>query len=84
MNTSANANQANLTTTSTARPTGIGFLRRSAAGALLAATITATAAVGLTAMSHADPCAPVLNTGTMAIAPAPMAPWLATFNRFGG
>jgi hypothetical protein len=53
MNTSANTNQIHHTTTSSARATGIGFLRRSLAGALLASAITATA-IGLAATSHAD------------------------------
>jgi hypothetical protein len=53
MNTSANTNQAHHTSTSSARVTGIGFLRRGMAGALLATAITATA-VGLAATSHAD------------------------------
>ena len=39
MNTSANTNQIHDTTTSTVRATGFGFLRRSMAGALLAAAI---------------------------------------------
>jgi hypothetical protein len=61
MNTSANTNQTHDTTTRTARATGIGFLRRSMAGALLATAITATA-VGLAATSQADPGAPAPNT----------------------
>ena len=83
MSMSASANQAHDTTTSTACSTGAGFLRRSAAGALLAATITATAAVGLTAMSHAGPVAPVQNTDATVTSPASVAPFLVTFNRFG-
>jgi hypothetical protein len=60
MNTSATVNQIHDTTTSAARATGIGFLRRIMAGALLATTaaaITATA-VGLAATSLADDNAP--------------------------
>jgi hypothetical protein len=53
MNTSANTNQIHHTSTSTARVTGTGFLRRGMAGALLATAISATA-VGLAATSHAD------------------------------
>ena len=53
MNTSAKINQTHDTTTTTVRNTGIGFLRRSAAGALLATAISATA-VGLAATSQAD------------------------------
>src|SRR5262245_31345378 len=53
MNTSANTNQAQGTVTNTARPTRIGLRRRSMAGALLAAAITASA-VGLAATAYAD------------------------------
>jgi hypothetical protein len=60
VNTSANTNQTHDTTTSTARATGIEFLRRSMAGALLATAITATA-VGLAATVHADDGAPPPN-----------------------
>ncbi|MGO9158289.1 CDGP domain-containing protein [Mycobacterium sp.] len=60
MNTSANTNQIHDTTTSTVRGEGIGFLRRSMVGALLAAAITATG-VGLAATSLADDGAPAPN-----------------------
>ena len=73
MNTSANTNPTHDTTTSTARATGIGFLRRSMAGALLATAISATA-VGLAATSQADPGAQAPNTEAATTAPA--APWL--------
>jgi hypothetical protein len=76
MNTSANTNQTHDTTTSTARATGIGFLRRGMAGALLATAITATA-LGLAATSQADRGAPAQNT---AIPPVPAAPWLPTID----
>ena len=60
MNTSTNTNQAHDTMTSVARATGIGFLRRGMAGALLATAITATG-VGLAAMADADDGAPAPN-----------------------
>jgi len=69
MNTSANTDQIHDTTTSAAPVTGMGSLRRSMAGALLATAIGATA-VGLTATSYPDE------------APAPAAPasrWLKGF-----
>jgi hypothetical protein len=53
MNTSTNTNQIHDTTTSTARATGIGFLRRNIAGALLAMAFAATG-IGLAATSYAD------------------------------
>ncbi len=62
MNTSTNTNQTLDTTTSTAGATGIGFLRRTMAGALLATAVTAIA-VGLAATSHADDGAPAPNFG---------------------
>ncbi len=64
MSTSTNTNQTHDTTTRTARATGIGFLRRSMAGALLATAFTATA-VGLAATSYADD-APAPNFGGFA------------------
>ena len=69
MNTSAITNQTHDTTTSTARATGIGFLRRSAAGALLATAISATA-VGFAATSHADTSALVPDFASPAHADA--------------
>jgi hypothetical protein len=79
MNTSANTAQTHDTTTSAARATGIGFLRRSMAGALLATAITATG-IGLAATSHADDSAPAPNTGVTATAPAPFTPWLGAID----
>ena len=72
MNTSANTTQAHDATTSTARATGIGFLRRSMAGAVLAAAITATG-VGLAATSQADAGEP--NFGTPPTANCKTDPW---------
>ena len=72
MNTSANTTQAHDATTSTARATGTGFLRRSMAGAVLAAAITATG-VGLAATSHADAGEP--NFGTPPTANCKTEPW---------
>jgi hypothetical protein len=64
MNTSANTDQTHEATTSAVRATGIGSLRRSMAGALLATAIGATA-VGLTATEYPDgaaaPAAPALR-----------------------
>ena len=53
MNTSTNTNQIHHTTTSPARATGIGFLRRNIAGGLLAMAFAATG-IGLAATSYAD------------------------------
>jgi hypothetical protein len=66
MNTSANTNQTP------------GFLRRSMADALLAAAITAMAAVGLAATAHTDDGtpAPDPDRAPAATAPAPALPWL--------
>ena len=58
MNTFANTNQIHDTTTGAARATGIGFLRRGMAGALLAAAVVTTAA-GFAATAHADDNPPV-------------------------
>jgi hypothetical protein len=57
MNTSTDTNQTHDTTTSTARATGIGFLRRNIAGALLAMAF-ATTGIGLAATAYADDAAP--------------------------
>lgn len=63
------------TSTTTARTTANGFLRRTTAGSLLVMAITATA-VGLAATSHADPGAPDPNTQSPIYAPAPVGPWV--------
>jgi hypothetical protein len=86
MNTSTNTNQTHDTATSTTRTMGIGFLRRTNAGALLAvgiavagvvlATAIGATAVGLAATSHADDGTPAPNTESPISAPAPVAPWL--------
>jgi hypothetical protein len=70
MNTSANTNQNHDTTTSTARATGIGFLRRNIAGALLAMAFASTG-IGLAATAYADDGAPAPVTDATAAAPAP-------------
>ena len=57
MNTSANTNQNHDITTSTARTTGIGLLRRNIAGALLAMAFASTG-IGLAATAYADDGAP--------------------------
>jgi hypothetical protein len=75
MNTSAITNQTH-NTTSTTRARGIGFLRRSAAGALLATSISATA-VGLAATTHAntDALVPDFASPTQAGAICKTEPW---------
>jgi hypothetical protein len=60
MNTSTNTKQIYDTTTSTARTPGIGYLRRSMAGALLAMAFAATG-IGFAATSYADDGAPTPN-----------------------
>jgi len=82
MNTSTNTNQTHDTTKITARTTPAGFRLRTMAGALLIAGLTASA-VGFAAGAHADDGAPGLNIDTPAIAPALVAPWLPTIDRFG-
>jgi len=62
----------------------IGPLRRGVASALLATSISATAAVGLAATSHADDNAPPPNAGAAVTAPAVDAPWLPLIDQFGG
>lgn len=74
MNTSAKTSQIHDNTTS-AHTTGIGFLRRCMADALLVTVIVGTAAVGLAAMSHADTGDQLTNTEVTTAAPAPFAPW---------
>ena len=70
MNTSANTNQNHDITTSTPRATGIGFLRRNVAGALLAMAFASTG-IGLAATAYADDGAPAPSTDAAAAAPAP-------------
>jgi hypothetical protein len=60
MNISTNTNQIHDTTKIAARPTPVGFRRRTMAGALLVMGLTGTA-VGLAATSHADDGAPPPN-----------------------
>ncbi|MCV7198050.1 hypothetical protein [Mycobacterium angelicum] len=65
----------------------IGLLRRGVAGALLATSISTTAAVGLAATSHADDNAPPPNAGaavSAVTAPTLDAPWLPLIDQFGG
>lgn len=58
--------------------TGIGFLRRRLADALVATTLVAMAGVGLIATAHADDGDPAPNPEPTpaATAPAPGMPWL--------
>jgi len=80
MTTSANEDQIHDDTTSTARATATGSLRRSIAGALLATAIGATA-VGLTAADYRDDAPPAAaDIATPVPAPAATAwRWLKGF-----
>jgi hypothetical protein len=85
MNTSPNTNQI-YDAKSTAGTTPVGFRRRALAGALLAMALS-TSAVGFAAAAHADDSAPVPAIEVPAIeapVPAPVAPWLPTFERWAG
>jgi hypothetical protein len=74
MNTSVNAEQIHATARVTARTTPVGFRRRTVAGTLLVAALTAIA-VGFAATSHADD-GPNPGTDAAIVAPAPAAPLL--------
>jgi hypothetical protein len=80
MNNSANTDHIHETTARAARATGIGSLRRSIAGALLATAICATA-VGVTAANPADDAPPTgIDTATDVPAlPPPALRWLKGF-----
>lgn len=83
MNTSTNINQVHDITTSTVGDTGIEFLRRNVASALLAMAFAATG-IGFAATAHADePPQPPATDAPAAIAPAPIGPWLPAFGVFG-
>jgi hypothetical protein len=80
MDTSAKTDQIHDASKDTTRVTGIGSLRRSMAGALLATALGATA-VGLTATNYPDD-APATGTDIATPAPAPAASalrWLTGF-----
>src|SRR5581483_9429944 len=83
MNTSTNTNQSHQIMTSTRAATAIGTMRRNVAGALL---VMGFAASGLcfAATAHADdPPPPPSIDAPAAVVPAPIGPWLPTFDRFG-
>jgi hypothetical protein len=78
MKTSANTNQIQTTARVTTRTTPAGFRRRTMAGTLLVAALTATA-VGLAAAAHGDDGAPASGadtTITVPVPPVPGLPWL--------
>jgi hypothetical protein len=76
MNTSTDTNQTH--------DTLIGFLRHCVAGAVLAIGFVAVG-FGFAATAHADDAPPPPNIGTPAgIAPALIAPWIPTIDRYTG
>ncbi|OBF08013.1 hypothetical protein A5730_09690 [Mycobacterium sp. ACS4054] len=86
MNTSENTNQIHDTAKITARTAPGGFRRRTMAGALVIMAFGATA-VGFAATAHADDSAPGPTIEAPAIqapVPAPVAPWVPTFQRWAG
>lgn len=82
MNTSANTNQIHTTTARVAaRTTPAGFRRRTMAGTLLVAALTATA-VGLATAARADDGAPAPGADTEITVSAPPVPGLPWLNGF--